>query len=345
MTNKLFTLTRNINKYWGVLYWYFRIQASGLFDRDWYLKKNQDVAQAKVNPLAHFILYGGFEGRDPNPNFSSRWYLNTFDDAKNSGINPLAYHLKYGRKKGFETQASEQASFLSAIDNRSFEKAKQVVELHPTRPNGQKIFCVGHNKTGTTSLEQALRELGYTLGSQREAELLMDDWAMRDFRRIIEFCKTADAFQDLPFSLNYTYQILDHEYPNAKFILTVRNNVDEWYQSLIRFHAKLMGVNGVPTIDDVKSFSYVEKGWSWIQQQRIYGVTESTLYDENIYKSYYMNHNAQILEYFRYRPKNLLVLNLANPTAMQSLCEFLEIEYIGQKMPHLNKSKEKISLP
>jgi 3-oxoacyl-[acyl-carrier-protein] synthase III len=56
----------------------------------------------------------------------------------------------------------------------------------------QKIFCVGCNKTGTTSLEVALRELGYIMGDQATAELLtIQYWGKRDFRRIIRYCYTA----------------------------------------------------------------------------------------------------------------------------------------------------------
>ena len=217
---------------------------------------------------------------------------------------------------------------------------KQLRDLHLIRRlEKQKVFCVGYNKTGTTSIELALKDFGYKVGIQSEAELLMDDWAIRDFRRIVEYCNTADAFQDMPFSLDFTYQVLDYAFPGSKFILTIRNNADEWYQSLVRFHAQIMGVKGKPTMSDLKKFTYREQGWLWRQQQNIFGANEKTLYDEEIYKSYYENHNNQVLEYFKFRPKDLLVLNLENSDSMQSLCSFLGIKYEGQKMPHLNKSK------
>ncbi len=55
-------------------------------------------------------------------------------------------------------------------------------------------------------MEAALKGLGYRVGVQRDAELLMDDWAIRDFRRIVAYCRTADAFQDVPFSVGFTYK-------------------------------------------------------------------------------------------------------------------------------------------
>ena len=48
------------------------LRSSGLFDKDWYLAKNPDVANAKVDPVSHYLHHGGFEGRDPGPNFSSK---------------------------------------------------------------------------------------------------------------------------------------------------------------------------------------------------------------------------------------------------------------------------------
>lgn len=206
------------------------------------------------------------------------------------------------------------------------------------RPGRQKIFCIGHNKTGTTSIEAALKDFGYKVGDQAAAELLVDDWAVRDFRPIIQYCQTAEAFQDIPFSLDFTYQAIDQAFPESKFILTVRNNADEWYQSLVRFHAKLIGVSGTPSADDLKDFPYRGKGWIWRVQQYIFGIDETTVYDEKIYKTQYMNYNAHVLEYFRLRPNDLLVLNLSDPDSMKSLCNFLGVKYEGQKIPHLNKS-------
>lgn len=87
----------------------------------------------------------------------------------------------------------------------------------------QKVFCIGRNKTGTTSLKKALSEFGYLIGDQRAAERLIDAYAIRDFGPIMSYCETAEAFQDVPFSWPYTYVVLDQAFPNSKFILTVRS--------------------------------------------------------------------------------------------------------------------------
>jgi hypothetical protein len=99
MLEKIILLKRNLNIFRNLFHAYILIRNSKLFDKDWYLVKNPDVAQAKVDPWLHYLLYGGFEGRDPGPNFSSRWYLNTYPDVNQARINPLTHYLRYGSKE------------------------------------------------------------------------------------------------------------------------------------------------------------------------------------------------------------------------------------------------------
>ncbi|MBB3061887.1 hypothetical protein [Microbulbifer rhizosphaerae] len=37
-----------------------------LFDQDYYLKHNEDVGAAGVDPFGHYLNYGWREGRDPS---------------------------------------------------------------------------------------------------------------------------------------------------------------------------------------------------------------------------------------------------------------------------------------
>ncbi len=203
----------------------------------------------------------------------------------------------------------------------------------------RKVFCTGQNKTGTTTLTAVLRSLGYRIGDQAKGELLLKEWAVRDFSNIIKLCKTADAFQDIPFSNDFTYTVLDHAFPKSKFILTIRNNKDEWYESLTRFHTKIIGKNRLPTAKDLQAFEYRYKGFLWDAQVAKYGIDETTLYDYKTYTDQYEMHNARVREYFKYRPNDLLVLNVSDDDAMEKLYTFLSIPYHGEKMPHLNKSK------
>lgn len=83
------------------------IRASGLFDATWYLSNNPDVAEAKVDPLLHYLRAGGFEGRDPGYKFDSAYYLNAYPDVKNARVNPLVHYLRFGKAEGRQAQPHE----------------------------------------------------------------------------------------------------------------------------------------------------------------------------------------------------------------------------------------------
>lgn len=207
-----------------------------------------------------------------------------------------------------------------------------------TKP-GRKVFCVGRNKTGTTSLEHALRGLGFSMGYQPRGEMLLKDWHRRDFARIAQLVETADAFQDTPFSLPHTYAAMDALFPGAKFILTVRDDADQWYRSVTEFQKKIVTHGkGLPTVDDLKKFHYRYPGYLWEAAQMVYGVTEETLYDKALYTKNYLDHNAAVVRHFSGRPADLLVLNVSDPNAMRTLCGFLGIAWAGQAMPHSNET-------
>lgn len=203
---------------------------------------------------------------------------------------------------------------------------------------GRKVVCVGRNKTGTTSIEAALRSLGLRLGLQARGETIRADWARRDFARVVALCRTADAFQDVPFSYPETYRAVDAAFPGSKFILTVRDSAHQWFDSLVRFHTKIVGKGRLPTPDDLRAFDYRYPGYLWDGFVQQYGDDERRLYDRDLYISHYLEHNRSVTEHFHDRPDDLLVLNVAHPDAMQRLCDFIGAPYAGQAMPHLNRS-------
>jgi len=202
----------------------------------------------------------------------------------------------------------------------------------------RKIFVIGRGKTGTTSMGQVLSDMGFRVGNQAKAERLMEDWAQRKFHNIVEYCKSADAFQDAPFSNDYTYQVMDYAFPESKFVLTIRNSAEEWYESLTRFHTKIIGKGRLPTADDLKNFDYREKGWLWRFHKTVYGIDEYSLYDKGLYIQHYEMHNNRVQDYFKYRQGDLLVLNLSDSNSMTALCNFLDKPVVKQTMPHLNRS-------
>jgi len=233
---------------------------------------------------------------------------------------------------------------IDTIKNILPEKVKWRIRNSITRLQSvkrQKIFGIGLNKTGTTSLKTAMDELDYVVGHQPSAELLMDDWAKRDFSSIVSYCKTAQFFQDVPFSKPYTFVVLDHEFPNSKFILTVRDTAEQWYNSLTKFHAKKWGKEGrIPTKEDLQKAPYIYEGWAWKINRMSYHTPENEPYKKDVMLNFYKGYNASVKEYFRHRPEDLLVLNVAENGSYQKLCEFLGVNSERDDFPWKNKTKE-----
>nr|XP_039263590.1 uncharacterized protein LOC120339504 isoform X2 [Styela clava] len=99
-----------------------------------------------------------------------------------------------------------------------------------------KIICAGLQKTGTKSIAEALRILGYDVHDAFE-QLLYDRelWdkivantvTTEDYQRIL---RDVDAVIDWP-AVAVWEQIME-AFPDAKVILTIRSNEDEWYGSM-----------------------------------------------------------------------------------------------------------------
>ncbi len=73
------------------------LNASELFDADWYLKNNPDVQKAGTHPALHYLTHGWLEGRDPSPHFHTLRYLRRYPDVAKQGICPLVHYELYGK--------------------------------------------------------------------------------------------------------------------------------------------------------------------------------------------------------------------------------------------------------
>lgn len=72
------------------------------FNSQFYLSRNQDVADAGVDPVEHYWNAGWREGRDPTPDFSTRHYLESNPDLAEQAqvINPFWHYVVAGRAEG-----------------------------------------------------------------------------------------------------------------------------------------------------------------------------------------------------------------------------------------------------
>jgi hypothetical protein len=73
------------------------IKNSKLFDVNFYLDNNNDVKNARIDPVLHYLKNGAFELRNPSALFNTKQYLSSNPDVLLSGMNPLVHYIKFGK--------------------------------------------------------------------------------------------------------------------------------------------------------------------------------------------------------------------------------------------------------
>lgn len=204
--------------------------------------------------------------------------------------------------------------------------------------NQQKVFCIGLNKTGTTSIKKAWQDLGLIVGNQAEARKLLQPWIQRDFAPIIKYCKSAQAFQDSPFSFPYTYVALDQAFPGSKFILTVRNDAEQWYNSITKFHGDKWANGHIPTKEDLMNAVNDVKGRPWIVNRALFDTPDNEPYRKADLLEFYNRHIDDVTRYFKHRPTDLLIINLSEREAYQKFVDFLDVKSPYDSFPWENKT-------
>ncbi len=175
-----------------------------------------------------------------------------------------------------------------------------------------KVFCIGFHKTGTTSLELALRKLGYRVtGCFGTKDPRIADKVHEMAYAMVE---DYDAFEDNPWPI--LYKELDQRFPGSKFILT-RRPAEDW----IRSQVKDFGLTETP----MRRWIYGESA----------GCPEG---NEDTYIARYERHNKDVLEYFADRPDDLLVFDLPKGDGWDKLCLFLGHDAPDESFPHANKA-------
>lgn len=200
-----------------------------------------------------------------------------------------------------------------------------------------KIFCIGYNKTGTTSLERLMNNNNIISAPQRPFEYNLESYFYDNYSTFVKMIKNDyyeyTFFQDVPFSLPNFYKTLDEEFENAKFILTVRDTEDVWYNSMVRFYKKMF----LNFYNPKNIGGYVYEGVLFKILTQVYGAPKEDPYNEKILKNSYLNHILEVKEYFKDRD-NLLVINLKEDNLIEKLEKFIGNEFKKKDIPHLNKS-------
>lgn len=177
----------------------------------------------------------------------------------------------------------------------------------------QRVFAIGWQKTGTTTIGHALNALGYrVVGCRLDlAWPLLED----NSEPALELMNGFDACQDVPWAA--LFRELDTRFPYSKFILTYRHDTS-WLESASRHF---------------KSSDIPLHRWLY-GEGRLSG-------NEALYLDRYRQHNQDVRTYFADRENDLLQLQLENGLDWQPLCSFLGVAKPDQPFPHENKSWDK----
>ncbi len=73
------------------------LNPNSVFDNQYYLESNPDIASSKIDPIEHFQTAGWREGRNPSANFDLNFYRSMHLDD-NAEINPVSHYLQTGRQ-------------------------------------------------------------------------------------------------------------------------------------------------------------------------------------------------------------------------------------------------------
>ena len=300
-------VTRRILKSLGLAVTEASPGAEGVADYDVFMGAGlvgqyQDLAERF--PSARFILLRHFGGDAQDRPFNQR--VSAFcDDVKSFFAAEPERLLTVDLPSPEAKAALKQFLHLpepTPVVLRPQSRAARRLRQQRRRRTSTKVFCIGFHKTGTTSLERALEYLGYRVIGRKRLKGLYSHADL--FEACCDLVPRYNAFQDNPWPL--FYRELDQRFPGSKFILTVRPP-EAWLRSQVKhFGVKMSRMR------------------QWIYGK---GCPEG---NEAVYLARYNNHNAAVVDYFRERPRDLLVIDLTAGAGWTEICRFL-----GHSLPNV----------
>jgi hypothetical protein len=99
---------------------YELLQGSGDFDEIYYYKHYPDVESKGVDPIAHYLIWGAAEYRNPSADFDTEYYIKTHKDVADSGVNPLVHYVKYGKNENRSVASAGMGMFPTRLFDNAF---------------------------------------------------------------------------------------------------------------------------------------------------------------------------------------------------------------------------------
>jgi hypothetical protein len=180
----------------------------------------------------------------------------------------------------------------------------------------EKVFGIGLNKTGTKTLGECLRRLGFDHMSCRRD--LLAAYRNHELERVFAVTDQHSSFEDWPYPLMYR-ELLERYGRSAAFVLTVRNDAETWLESLKQ--------HSLRTDPDIHC------------RLLAYGYNYPHGYEQQ-HLQFYRAHNAAVLNHFSVQGASAQLLEICweSGDGWAKLCNFLGIEAPDAEIPHVNKT-------
>jgi len=178
-----------------------------------------------------------------------------------------------------------------------------------------RVFCVGLGKTGTGTFAECMTRLGFWHRTGPGAWGLL----MREAGKVQPLLQLAthyDGVDDFPWP--YLYRELAETFPDARFVLTRRQDPETWYASLC---------------------NHYDRAGPSLELRKAYGV-HSPHEARNELIALYEQHNRAVADCLG-RTGRLLELCWDAGDGWEKLCHFLDIDVPDEVFPHRNASREK----
>jgi ADP-heptose:LPS heptosyltransferase/GT2 family glycosyltransferase len=108
---------------------YELLAKSGLFDAEYYIRANPDIAALNIDPLMHYLERGAIELRNPSGAFDARHYAQLCQERGERVENPLLHYIEFGAAQGLTPRLQE-----NSVAHASGDKSVEVKSTSPEPP-------------------------------------------------------------------------------------------------------------------------------------------------------------------------------------------------------------------
>jgi len=180
----------------------------------------------------------------------------------------------------------------------------------------QKVFGIGLNKTGTSSLGAYFERLGYYHSFETYSSRKLNRF-LKDENYLFKEASRFDMHEDWPWA--FVYEKIFYRFSDAKFILTLRETPEKWFNSLLNTTIR-HGPNPQNLI--------------FYGSEAIKPEMKKRLIEQ------YNNHTKKVINFFENNNAmdKLLILKTNDIDKEEKICSFLGIQFNPKiKYPHMNK--------